>query len=127
MYCKYCGQQIDDNSQFCKFCGKRLVDSQRIVVELKKPNFDKINLNSRDIYSHFLTFCKRSKKVFIAFFTFLLSTFAASMFPFSAFLVLRDFFDISSGILFIMDLVCSMLFGGYVTYQVMKDSKSSSL
>ena len=24
MYCKYCGQQIDDNAQFCPYCGKQL-------------------------------------------------------------------------------------------------------
>lgn len=26
MYCKYCGQQIDDNAQFCPYCGKKMKD-----------------------------------------------------------------------------------------------------
>ena len=26
MYCKYCGNQIDDNSKFCNSCGKLLVE-----------------------------------------------------------------------------------------------------
>ena len=39
MYCKHCGKEIDDNSQFCKFCGKKLVDTQNISIEFTKPKF----------------------------------------------------------------------------------------
>ena len=24
IYCKYCGQEIDEDSEFCKYCGKKL-------------------------------------------------------------------------------------------------------
>ena len=24
MFCKYCGQKVDVDSQFCKYCGKKL-------------------------------------------------------------------------------------------------------
>ncbi len=37
MYCKYCGNQIDDNSKFCKFCGKKLVETQKVNIEFTKP------------------------------------------------------------------------------------------
>ena len=30
MYCKYCGQPIDDDSVFCNACGKRFDDSQSL-------------------------------------------------------------------------------------------------
>ena len=40
MYCKYCGKQIDDNSQFCKFCGKKLVETKKVSIEFTKPNID---------------------------------------------------------------------------------------
>ena len=26
MYCKYCGEKIDSNSQFCKYCGQKVVE-----------------------------------------------------------------------------------------------------
>lgn len=123
MYCKYCGKQIDDNSKFCKYCGKQLAESQRIIVEFKKPNIDKIKINSSDIYSHFISFFKRSKKEFIAIIVFLLSTFAALMFPFSAFFGLEEFVDISYELEFVMAIVCSMMFGAYVTHKVFEDTK----
>ena len=37
MYCKHCGREIDDNSEFCKYCGKQLVDKKKIIVEFTKP------------------------------------------------------------------------------------------
>lgn len=44
MYCKFCGQEIDDNSAFCKFCGEAVASpacgSQQIPAsseELKPP------------------------------------------------------------------------------------------
>lgn len=38
MYCKHCGKQIDDNSQFCKFCGKQLTETKNVVIEFSMPN-----------------------------------------------------------------------------------------
>ena len=47
MYCKHCGREIDDNSEFCKYCGKQLVDKKKIIVEFKnilnKINIIKVN------------------------------------------------------------------------------------
>ena len=37
MFCKHCGREIDDNSEFCKYCGKQLVDKKKIIVEFTKP------------------------------------------------------------------------------------------
>lgn len=41
MYCKHCGKQIEDNSQFCKFCGKKLVDTKKVTIEFTKPDLEK--------------------------------------------------------------------------------------
>lgn len=32
MYCKYCGKEIDDNSNFCRFCGKETVETKKEVT-----------------------------------------------------------------------------------------------
>ena len=40
MYCKHCGKQIDDNSNFCTFCGKHLVDTKKITIEIIKPQLN---------------------------------------------------------------------------------------
>lgn len=40
MYCKHCGKQIDDNSQFCKYCGKKLVETNKVSIEFTKPNIN---------------------------------------------------------------------------------------
>ena len=38
MYCKYCGNEIEDNSKFCKNCGKNLIeDKPKENTEQKKP------------------------------------------------------------------------------------------
>lgn len=34
MYCKYCGKQIDDDSNFCKYCGKSLNDAVNLLSPL---------------------------------------------------------------------------------------------
>lgn len=36
MYCKYCGQQIDDNAQFCPYCGKNLKQEAYRTTSKKK-------------------------------------------------------------------------------------------
>lgn len=51
MYCKYCGQQIDDDSVFCKHCGKSLETTlekadEGVIVEkdLHEPSTIKVEL-----------------------------------------------------------------------------------
>ena len=41
MYCKYCGQQIDDNAQFCPYCGKQLRDANDGSVKQGKNKREK--------------------------------------------------------------------------------------
>ena len=41
MYCKYCGQQIDDNAQFCPYCGKQLRDTNDGSVKQGKNKREK--------------------------------------------------------------------------------------
>ena len=38
MYCKYCGEPIDDDSKFCKYCGHRLynIGSSKEIIEPQK-------------------------------------------------------------------------------------------
>lgn len=33
MYCKFCGQQIDDSAAFCPVCGKQLKESSAVVED----------------------------------------------------------------------------------------------
>ena len=33
MYCKYCGNLINDNSKFCEFCGQKLVEETAAPVQ----------------------------------------------------------------------------------------------
>ena len=36
MYCKFCGNEIDDNSKFCKYCGGKLDSEEEINIEDRK-------------------------------------------------------------------------------------------
>ena len=55
MFCKHCGKQIDEDSQYCKYCGKILesVNNQIInnVVTLKTKEESpiRIEVSKRDI------------------------------------------------------------------------------
>ena len=42
MYCKYCGQPIDDDSSFCKHCGKNIAVSEHKIIN-----------GSNDLVPHF--------------------------------------------------------------------------
>ena len=58
MYCKHCGKQIDDNSQFCKFCGKKLVETQNINIEFTKPKvIENIQSYFRKLLNKYRSLC----------------------------------------------------------------------
>lgn len=45
MYCKYCGQIIDDDSKFCRFCGKSFENEiiSKDTLSNKESNSNRIN------------------------------------------------------------------------------------
>ena len=45
MYCKYCGEQIDDNSKFCNYCGKNL-DSGSVGLSLPNVSLGNFEFNA---------------------------------------------------------------------------------
>ena len=38
MYCKYCGNKLDDQATFCSKCGKRVVEEVSLFEEVKVEN-----------------------------------------------------------------------------------------
>ena len=38
MYCKYCGTENTDDSEFCKKCGKKIKDKAPVIKKQKKSN-----------------------------------------------------------------------------------------
>ena len=121
MYCKFCGKEIDNDSTFCKHCGKALVVKQKVVIEFNKPNIDNITSTSKTLLSKCTTLWNKYKIILLAIVCFIIGTIAALTFPFSLFFILEDFFDISRKTEFTLALLCSMLFGAFMTYQVLKD------
>jgi len=68
MYCKYCGQQIDENSQFCKFCGKKLVETQNVRIEFTKPKvFENIHSYFRKQFQKYRLFFQISDETDLIF------------------------------------------------------------
>ena len=51
MYCKYCGKQIADDSEFCQFCGRNIKTKDVITTEKEKDDIIKQN-NDSSIKGH---------------------------------------------------------------------------
>lgn len=43
MYCKYCGKEISDNSDFCPYCGKKIKNENNYNSKVKQTNEKSIN------------------------------------------------------------------------------------
>ena len=71
MFCKYCGREIENDSQFCRFCGQSMTgnnftefnNSIRIRVERHEPNFYKENQDK--VHLCFIVISKDQKSVSI--------------------------------------------------------------
>ena len=71
MFCKYCGREIENDSQFCRFCGQSMTgnnftefnNSIRIRVERLEPNFYKENQDK--VHLCFIVISKDQKSVSI--------------------------------------------------------------
>lgn len=56
MYCKYCGEQIDDNSKFCKKCGSKLETELNNHLCIPDINFSNFALKEYKLELIFLMF-----------------------------------------------------------------------
>ena len=50
MYCKYCGQQIDDDSLFCNHCGKQLAIPENVPAEPDKNMEEETVQENKDFF-----------------------------------------------------------------------------
>ena len=119
MYCKYCGKQIDDNSQYCKFCGKKLVETHNYVIDFSNLNLiESIKTKSNKLYSKCFARCKKKGIFFQCFLIFIIGTLAAGVFPCSVFMCIDNRI-----VAFSLWIIGSMMFGAYCTYMFYTSEK----
>ena len=46
MFCRYCGNEVDDNSKFCPNCGRDLENDVVVVENVEPVNTIPVNTNS---------------------------------------------------------------------------------
>lgn len=119
MYCKYCGKQIDENSQYCKFCGKKLVETQKVSIEFTKPNIDiHTQLNKVQSVWNLIRNHKKIKHYILAVFVGVLFGIFSIGISLSVFEGSQHERSIALSIAFIVTIIVSI----YVYWQVKDDS-----